>query len=130
MSGKRILIIDDERQVQDVVRLCLEDFGFELHGVTEIGDLEASIRDVQPDLILLDQTLPGMDGLALCQEMRNHPPTAEIPIVLMTDGPRSLTSEEAAAGKPDALLAKPFRPVNLLSSIYRCLKISSGVGGA
>jgi CheY-like chemotaxis protein len=128
MSGRRILLIDDEWQVQDVVRLSLEDFGFELHSVAEITDIETAIRDVRPDLILLDQSLPGMDGLAICHEMRNHTPTADIPIILLTEGQRMLTPEEAEQGEPDAMLAKPFRPVSLLNTIYRCLKIGSGVG--
>ena len=74
----------------------------------------------------MDQSLPGMDGLTLVHEMKNHTPTADIPIILLTNGKRWLTPEEAEQGEPEAMLAKPFRPVSLLNTIYRCLKIGSG----
>jgi two-component system phosphate regulon response regulator PhoB len=124
MSGRRILVIDDESAVQDVIRLSLEDFAFEFHAIGHLADLESALRDSRPDLILLDQSMPERSGLDICKDLKADPGSADVPVVLMTveafDPPES--------GGPEAVLLKPFRPVTLLNTIYRCLNLGGGAG--
>ena len=85
VTRERILIVEDEPDIAEVLRYNLEKEGFrvEIAGRGEAG-LETARREPVPDLILLDLMLPGMDGLEVMRALKREPATARVPIVMIT----------------------------------------------
>ena len=117
----RVLVVDDDLTVRDVVRRYLERDG---HTVTVVGDgeraLEASARQ-RPDLVVLDLMLPGIDGLEVCRRLRA---TSAVPVVMLT-----ALGEEAdrIAGLQlgaDDYVTKPFSPAELALRVTSVLRRS------
>lgn len=123
MTRQRILVVDDDRMVAEVVTRYLEREGFE---VTALGDgaaaLDVAARDL-PDLVVLDLMLPGMDGLEVCRRLRALAP---IPVVMLTargEETDRITGLELGA---DDYLAKPFSPRELMLRVQAVLRRSAG----
>ncbi len=122
MAAKRILVIDDEERIQEVVQTCLEILsGWEVLtvGSSEEGLLKAKTQ--QLDAILLDISLPEMDGLAIFQRLQENPATQSIPVVLLTakvqPADRAKFSQLGVAG----VIIKPFDPMQLASQVASAL---------
>jgi len=80
----KILVVDDEPDVVEIVRLRLEQDG---HTILTAGDGKAGLQSAQdnkPDLMILDVMMPGLDGFEVAYQMKNNPPTANLPIVMLT----------------------------------------------
>ncbi len=125
MSSKRILIVDDEPHIQEVIRVSLEDFGFDLMEVSDGENVFQTVLDARPDLILLDVMMPGKDGYAVCQELKADPQTAAIPIILLTAKSRPEEMEQGLAAGANAYVAKPFSPLSLLTVIHQHLSLGA-----
>ncbi len=117
MAKKRILLIEDEEDIQELVSFHL---GKEGYAVTAIGSgenaVDAAVK-ATPDLILLDLMLPGIDGLQVCRNLRNDPRTQQIPIVMVTakgEETDIVTGLEVGA---DDYIIKPFSPKVLVARI-------------
>lgn len=85
MANETLLIVDDEPQIRELVRMALESAGYS--SIVEAGDGEEALRCAKtyaPDLILLDLMLPGIDGLGVCRELKRNPDTAGIPVIMLT----------------------------------------------
>lgn len=85
MANEKILIVEDEPSIRELVKMALEDAGFS--AVYEASDGETAlqeVRRVQPDLILLDLMLPGIDGLTVCRKLKSEEDTRHIPIIMLT----------------------------------------------
>jgi CheY-like chemotaxis protein len=122
MAAKRILVIDDEERIQEVVQTSLEILsGWEVLtvGSGEEGLLKAKTQ--QLDAILLDISLPEMDGLAIFQRLQENPATQSIPVVLLTakvqPADRAKFSQLGVAG----VIIKPFDPMQLASQVASAL---------
>jgi CheY-like chemotaxis protein len=111
---RNILHVDDEPDIREVVQLSLGLMdGWNVHSVASGREAFAVLRDVAPDLVLLDYMMPEMDGTAILAALRADPATRHIPVVFMTA--RSMPAEVArlvAAGAA-AVIAKPFDPLAL-----------------
>lgn len=114
----RILMVEDNPDIQSAARLILESFGGYRVCICGSG-LEALnlLRDFMPELILLDVVLPGMDGPSVLEALKNDPDTAAIPVVFMTA--KAQAHEVAAYKQLGAVdvIAKPFDPVTLPATI-------------
>lgn len=117
----RVLIIEDDASIR--ANLCRL-LGLQGHEVAEAGDGQsgiASARRMQPDLILCDIVMPGLDGFAVLQALRADPATARIPFVFLTasaePGDRHLGIEQGA----DAYVTKPFQMERLTAIISELL---------
>jgi CheY-like chemotaxis protein len=80
----RILIVDDQLSVREVLQGLLMEQGYDLVFASHGPEALASAVELIPDLILLDVMMPGMDGFELCRQMRAHPILAEVPIIMVT----------------------------------------------
>ncbi len=121
----KILVVDDERRVLDVVQAMLELRG---HQVTTARDGEEALEAVagdRPDLVLVDIVMPRMDGATLAQALRESPATADIPIVFLTG---LVESDEVGRRGPriggQLFLAKPFDAEEL----YRIIDLATDQG--
>ena len=114
--AKRILIVEDEEAVRELEKFILEQYGYE---ITEARDgLEglAKAEFRKPDLILLDLMMPDVSGGRMFEEMRKHPATAGIPIVVVTGKPdaHEMFDDEIGA---DNVVMKPFEADALIERI-------------
>jgi two-component system phosphate regulon response regulator PhoB len=122
-GGKgKILLVEDEADIQDLVRYHLEREHYRVVATSTGDDCVRLARMEHPDAILLDLMLPGMDGLEVCRALRNEAETRAIPIIMLT-----ARSEEAdiVAGLElgaDDYVTKPFRPRVLLARLKAVLR--------
>jgi CheY-like chemotaxis protein len=117
--NRRILIVDDEFGLAEVVAEMLQERGFDTTLAIN-GQLALDImREEVPDLLLLDCMMPIMDGAAVVRVLRADARTAALPIILMTALPHVVPADVQAA--TCALLRKPFSPADLFAAVDRCL---------
>jgi DNA-binding response OmpR family regulator len=117
--------VDDERDTLDVLRLFLELSGYQ--PFTTFNSLDAiTLAEVEnPDCILLDIMMPGLDGFSLCKMMRSHPLIANLPIMFVTAySPMDLEDRRLEAGA-DMVLSKPFGMDSLIQSIEQLMAVRS-----
>lgn len=118
----RILIIDDEEDIRDVAALSLETVaGWDVMVAGSGAQGIARAIEHQPDAILLDVMMPGMDGPTTFRELRNNPVTAKIPVLLLTAKVRATDQRRFADLGVDAILFKPFDPMTLSTQIAAVL---------
>ena len=121
MKGK-ILVIDDEPGVLELVKYNLEEAGF---GVDTASDGVEGLKKAQdnlPDLILLDLMLPGIDGLDICRILRANPKTAGIPIIMLTAKASEIDRVVGLELGADDYVTKPFSPRELLLRVKKRLE--------
>lgn len=122
MSGEKILVVDDEENIRELVRYNLAREGYQ---VTIAGSGEEALKQAgakPPDLVVLDLMLPGMDGLAVCRQLKNDPRTSHIPIVMLTvKGEESDIVIGLELGADD-YITKPFSPKVLLARLKAVLR--------
>jgi CheY-like chemotaxis protein len=114
----RILIIDDEDDIREVAALSLETVaGWEVTTAASGAEGMARAIESQPDAILLDVMMPGMDGPTTFRELRKNPATAHIPVLLLTAKVQSSDQRRFADLGVEAVLFKPFDPLTLSTQI-------------
>lgn len=119
---KRVLCIEDEAEMIDLIRLILGRCGFEVKGAN--GGLEGleMIRKEKPDLVLLDLMMPDLDGWEVYQQMKADEATRDIPVIVVTAKAQSIDKVLGLhIAKVDDYIAKPFSPQELLASIDNVL---------
>lgn len=116
--SRKILIIDDEDDIREVAALSLESVaGWEV--VVASSGAQGVIRaaECQPDAILLDVMMPGMDGPTTFRELRKNPATSRIPVLLLTAKVQATDQRRFADLGVEAVLFKPFDPLTLPAEI-------------
>ena len=83
-TSASILVVEDHREIADLVRLHLHDAGYHASTVGDGRTALASIRSSRCDLVILDLMLPDMDGFSICEILRCQPSTADIPVIFLT----------------------------------------------
>lgn len=120
MKSFRILHVDDDPLMRDVVELAL---GFESEFVVMScagGETAlAAVPGWQPDLIILDVLMPGLDGPAVLARLRENPSTAKIPVIFITSRAPAAERERLMGLGAVAVIAKPFYPVKLADTVRR-----------
>ena len=85
MTDRQILVVDDEEHLRELVQACLEDLGgWKTVGVRSGEECLQMLQIQQPSAILLDVSMPGMDGFAVCEILQSDPITRSIPVILLT----------------------------------------------
>jgi CheY-like chemotaxis protein len=119
----RILIVDDESDTLDVLRLFLELSGYQPFTTLNSQDALTLAEVENPDCILLDIMMPGLDGFSLCKMMRSHPKTKALPIMFVTAySPMDLEDRRVEAGA-DMVLMKPFGMDSLIQSVEKLMLV-------
>ena len=125
MTKPKILVVDDEEDIRELISLNLERESFEVIGVETGEQALAQARTRQPALVILDLMLPGIDGLEVCKKLKADPRTQLIPIVMLTakgEETDIVTGLELGA---DDYVTKPFSGKVLLARIRRILRKKS-----
>lgn len=125
MAREKILVVDDEQDILDLVSYNLKKEGYNVVAVTSGEEAISAARSASPDLVLLDLMLPGVDGLEVCKTLKYDPQTNRIPIIMITaKGEESdiITGLELGA---DDYIAKPFSPKVLIARVRAVLRRKS-----
>ena len=119
---KRILCIEDEPEMIDLIKLILGRRGYEVLGAT--GGIEGArlVRELLPDLVLLDLMKPDMDGWEVYQQMKADQTTRNIPVIVVTAKAQNIDKVLGLhIAKVDDYIAKPFGPQELMDSVERII---------
>ena len=121
--GKRVLVVDDDRVIQQLLEVNLELEGYEVVATAADGkEALQKISELKPDLVILDIMMPKMDGLEVCRRLRADPDLAKIPVILLSARAQDMDIREGLEIGASAYLTKPFDPVELLEVVGRLAK--------
>lgn len=116
----RILIVEDHPTMREAMRLVLEGEGFDIDEASDGDQALAAVQDDQPDLVLLDMSIPGASGSEVLAAVKSDPATSEVRVIVVT-----ATGEEGRAAAmtagADHYFTKPFSPIALLQAVEEVL---------
>ena len=115
----KILVVDDDPSISDMLTLVLETEGFEPVAVMDGNEAVQAFREHQPDLILLDLMLPGMNGVDICRAIRLE---SAVPIVMLTAKTDTVDVVLGLETGADDYITKPFKPKELIARIRARLR--------
>ena len=115
-GGKRVLVVDDDDSIRDIIDMALSDEGYEVRTAADGSSALTLLQQWQPDVILLDMRMPGTDGWAFADAYRQRPEPRPAIIVLTAAGDASTWAGEIEA---EDVLAKPFDLEDLLDIVGR-----------
>ena len=114
--SKRVLIVEDEEAVRELEKFILENAGYDVMEARDGLEGLTKVEFRKPDLILLDLMMPDVSGGRMFDEMRDHPSTKDIPIVVVTGKPDAHEMFDDAIGE-DNVIMKPFEADTLIKRI-------------
>ncbi len=118
----KILVVDDDPAISEMLSIVLEAEGFDTVVVTDGAEAVATFEREQPDLILLDLMLPGMNGIDICKTIRRSSP---VPIVMLTAKTDTIDIVLGLESGADDYVTKPFKPKELVARVRARLRRSS-----
>lgn len=120
--SKKILIIDDDTDILEILTMLLSEHGYDIKTRDSGKTIFKDIQSFQPDLILMDVMIAGMNGRAICRSIKENPLTNALRVILIS-GTHDLAASLDMPGAPDDFIAKPFDMDQLLASIAKQLGI-------
>jgi DNA-binding response OmpR family regulator len=118
----RVFIVEDSADIAELVRHYLRRAGYEATVFGSGRDALVGVRKAAPDLVVLDLMLPGMDGLEVCQALRNDPATARLPILMLTARGEEADRVRGLELGADDYVTKPFSPKELVARVGALLR--------
>jgi two-component system response regulator MtrA len=115
----RILVVDDDTALAEMIGIVLRTEGFEPHFCANGAEALGAFRDADPDLVLLDLMLPGLDGIEVCRQIRNESGT---PIIMLTAKSDTADVVQGLESGADDYVVKPFNPKELVARIRTRLR--------
>lgn len=115
MTGKRLLLVEDDKSLAELIGFHFERAGF---AVTRTGDGEEALilaEEVKPDLVLLDWMIEGISGIEVCRRLRRRPTTAQLPILMLTARGEEDDRVRGLETGADDYITKPFSPKELVA---------------
>ncbi len=128
--SKRILIVDDEPDVTELVSYQLRAKGFAVEALNNPTQSIARIRSFQPDLVILDVMMPEISGIQICRMLRADPKTKPIPVVFLTARAEEADRVLGLEVGGDDYICKPFSVKELILRVQGLLRRASGAEGA
>jgi len=125
-----MLLADDSITIQKVVELVLAEEGFEIQAVNNGEEALAAIETFKPDVVLADIEMPKMNGYQLCEKLKAHPVTKNVPVILLSGAFEPIDEELARHVKADSFVVKPFESQELISKINASLVSASTMAEA
>lgn len=119
---KRILVLDDNEDIINLIKDILADEDYEVTGHTQTDDIIRLIKQEKPDVVLIDYLLTGINGGEFCHQIKKHPDTAHTPVIMLTAHTRVLNSLGNYGW--DAFIEKPFDNADLKQTINDVLSHS------
>ena len=117
-----IYSVEDDQSIRDLVLYALKQSGFEAEGFAEGQSFREAVQKEIPELVLMDQMLPGVDGETLLLELRHNPRTAHVPVIMLTAKGSEMDKVRSLDNGADDYLVKPFGVMELLSRVKAVLR--------
>jgi len=125
LKRRKILVVEDEPDFLELLRIHFKDEGFAIATARNGVDAVRKARSLQPDLILLDVMLPELDGFAVCEILRNDAATASIPVIMVTGLCGQLTRCAGIESGATEFVTKPTSPEFIVSKVKETLQLGS-----
>jgi two-component system alkaline phosphatase synthesis response regulator PhoP len=116
-----VLVVDDHPPVVIIIRKVLEGGGFRVLSARTGDECLAAVHAEQPDLLILDLVMPGMDGLEVLRTLRQDPATRHLPVIVLTAWRGDGEGPNGWLGVADRYLTKPFRTAELVAAVEEVL---------
>ncbi|MGW7128696.1 response regulator [Streptomyces bobili] len=126
-ASGRVLVVDDNKVIRQLIRVNLELEGLEVVTASDGAECLEVVHQVRPDLVTLDVVMPRLDGLRTAARLRADPRTCDLPLAIIS----ACTQYEVETGLEagvDAFLSKPFDPAELISLVRRLIEGTRGEG--
>ena len=117
MTGKKVLVVDDEIHIIHVVAIKLRNNGYEVISAENGAEAFGLACEEKPDIIVVDFQMPVMTGLELVRKLRRNEATKDTPVIMLTARSFAIEDEQRQALQISECLSKPFSPRELLRSI-------------
>ncbi len=122
MARTKILLADDQERVRRLVAATLGTVQWELLYARDGEEALRIAAEAQPDIVLLDVTMPKLDGFEVCRQLKGDPETAAIKVVMLTARGGDMDRSRGRAAGADEYFVKPFSPIQLLKKVYALLE--------
>lgn len=128
MAGKKVLIVDDEAPIREMIAVALEMADYACLEAANARDAYSSIIDNKPDLILLDWMLPETSGIEMIRRLKKDESTADIPVVMLTAKTEEDNKVQGLELGADDYITKPFSPRELVARLKAVLRRTTPQG--
>jgi two-component system phosphate regulon response regulator PhoB len=125
MTGKQILIVEDEKPIRDMIAFGLRRAGYTVREAEDCSEARLRIADSRPDLLLVDWMLPDQSGLELTRSIKRNKETQDLPVIMLTARAEEHDKVAGLEGGADDYITKPFSPRELLARIQAVLRRAS-----
>lgn len=120
---RRVLIVDDSRELRLLIRMALESSHYDLYEAANAVEGLILINQNRPNIVLLDVMMPGkMDGLALCQKLKQDPVLKSTYVIMLSAKGQQQDKDKASTLGADEYIVKPFSPAELIQRLDSCLQ--------
>ena len=126
MNAKRILVVDDEPRVREMLEFRLRLFGYEVLTAANGNEALDVAASEKPDLVLLDVMMPELDGFQVCSRLKQNEATRDIPVVMLTAKAEAKDVTRAFNSGAEDYVVKPYDPVVLQQKVVRNLNRTAG----
>ncbi|MGC8519463.1 MAG: phosphate regulon transcriptional regulator PhoB [Steroidobacteraceae bacterium] len=128
MSGKLILIVEDEPAIRQMIAFGLRRAGFDIREAVDYREAREALADQRPDLVLVDWMLPDMSGLELTRTLKRDRETREVPVIMLTARAEEGDKVTGLESGADDYVTKPFSPRELIARINAVLRRTGASG--
>ena len=118
----RVLIVEDEEALAILIRYNLEAEGYEVEHVARGDEADLRLREMQPDLVVLDWMLPGLSGIEICRRLRARTETRALPVIMLTARGEESERVRGLMQGADDYLTKPFSVPELVARVHALLR--------
>lgn len=126
--AKRVLIVDDEAPIREMIAVALEMAGYECIEAENAQQAHAAVLDQMPDLVLLDWMMPGTSGIDFARRLRRDETTANVPIIMLTAKSEEDNKVQGLEAGVDDYITKPFSPRELVARLKTVLRRTTPKG--
>ena len=119
---KKILIVEDSETIREMVAYRLTESGYDVETASDGKEGLRKIKEVKPDLVVLDIRMPGMDGFEVCEKAKADPAIKHIPILFLTTATQKADYEKGRECGADGYVTKPYEGTGLVDEVKRVLQ--------
>lgn len=118
----KVLVVEDDPQIARIVQIKLKNNGFDVFLASDGGAGLSAVKEIRPDLVLLDVMMPVMDGYQVLRAIRSEPDLAAIPVIMLTAKGQERDILSGFKDGATDYIVKPFSPAEVVARVQRALK--------
>jgi CheY-like chemotaxis protein len=123
MAKPHVLVIEDSASVRRLIEVCLRVLDVTISSVSDGPQGLTAAKEIDPEVVVLDIGLPGLDGWEVLSQLRDDEETAHLKVLVLTAHAQPEMADKAAQGGADAFMTKPFRPSDLREQVEKLLTL-------